>query len=91
MKSRKQGFYKLVNKDRSLGLGETSAHEACMQCVQWALEYKKDAHVYYVVLRINNGKKDDEVISEELIFSYNIEKIHSVESQRRLFNLTTEG
>ena len=89
MKNRKEGFYKLVNKDRSLGLGETDAHEACMQCVQWALQYKKDAHVYYVVLRVND-KKDDEVISEELIFSYNIEKIHSVESLRRKYNLTTE-
>ena len=87
---KKEGFYRLVYPNGSVGLGETSAHEACMKCIDHALKYNKDAHIYYVTLRINDDDTEDEVISEELIFSYNIEKINSVERQRRKYALTTE-
>jgi hypothetical protein len=71
-----EGFFKLVNHRSSIGLGDLkSAHEACMQCIQLALSEKRDASVYYVLL------DTDKIISEELIFSYNIERIKQLEDE----------
>jgi hypothetical protein len=77
-KKKTEGFLKLVNRKSSRGLGDLkSAHEACMQCIQLALSEKMDASVYYAVLDVKTNK----VISEELIFSYNIERIRQVEDE----------
>jgi len=79
----KEGFFKIVNYRSSLGLGLTSAHEACMQCVNLALSERRNASAYYVVLDVESNTQ----ISEELIFSYNIEKVDEVERQKRQYAL----
>lgn len=81
-KSKKEGFFILKNNRSGRGLGDlTSTHEACMQCIQLALSERKNASVYYAILDV----KSNEVISEELIFSYNIERIMEVEEEILFF------
>ena len=73
-----EGFFILRNQRSGRALGDLkSAHEACMQCIQLALSEKTNASVYYATLDVKSNK----VISEELIFSYNIERIMQVEDE----------
>jgi len=73
-----EGFFILRNHRSGRALGDLkSAHEACMQCIQLALSEKTNASVYYAILDVKSNK----VISEELIFSYNIERIMQVEDE----------
>jgi len=73
-----EGFFILRNQRSGRALGDLkSAHEACMQCIQLALSEKTNASVYYAILDVKSNK----VISEELIFSYNIERIMQVEDE----------
>ena len=77
-KSKKEGFFIIKNHRSGRALGDLkSAHEACMQCIQLALSEKRNASAYYAILDV----KSNEVISEELIFSYNIERIMQVEDE----------
>lgn len=87
-KVKKQSYFDLRYHRGSMALGNTSGHEACMKCVQEALSYRKNCYVYYVVW--DENKEEDYIISETLVFSYEIEKVDAAEVERRTFELTTE-
>ena len=80
------GFFKLVYPRGSKALGLTEAHEACMECINKALEIKSRVDVHYC---ISNDKTGD-VIKEKRIFSYDHKKINDAEKNRRKIKLTTE-